>query len=52
MSLVNPADIAYGSDKTGLVWGYLFEHGKAPRQVECDAALHWLDTTPSTGGFV
>jgi len=54
MSLVNPADIAYGSDKTGLVWGYLFEQGKAPRQVECDAALQWLSETPAPGrsGFV
>ncbi|MEA3180119.1 MAG: hypothetical protein QOI59_3642, partial [Gammaproteobacteria bacterium] len=38
MSHVNPAELAYGSDKTGLVWGYLFEPGKPPRQVECDAA--------------
>jgi zinc transporter len=54
MSLVNPADIAYGSDKTGLVWGYLFEHGQTPRQVECDAALHWLSAAPSSvpSGFV
>jgi hypothetical protein len=22
---VNPAELAYGSDKTGLVWGYLFQ---------------------------
>ena len=54
MSQVNPAELAYGSDKTGLVWGYLFEHGKPPRQVECDAALHWLSTAPTFGhsGFV
>jgi len=55
MSHVNPAELAYGSDKTGLVWGYLFEPGKPPRQVECDAALHWLATPPTLGeqsGFV
>jgi zinc transporter len=54
MALVNPADLAYGSDKTGLVWGYLFEPGKPPRQVECDAALHWLATpsAPGHSGFV
>jgi zinc transporter len=54
MSQVNPAELAYGSDKTGLVWGYLFEPGKAPRQVECDSALHWLESPPLFGhsGFV
>ncbi|MBS0420674.1 MAG: transporter [Proteobacteria bacterium] len=54
MSLVNPAELAYGSDKTGLVWGYLFEPDKPPRQVECDAALHWLASTPAPepSGFV
>ena len=49
MSLVNPADLAYGSDKTGLVWGYLFEPGKPPRQIECDAALHWLAPAANPG---
>src|ERR1700676_1706270 len=54
MSQVNPAELAYGSDKTGLVWGYLFEPGKTPQQVECAAALHWLSTPPTAGntGFV
>jgi len=54
MSLVNPAELAYGSDKTGLVWGYLFEPGQPPRQVECDAALQWLASPPVSGdsGFV
>jgi len=28
MSQVNPAELAYGSDKTGLVWGYLFKPGQ------------------------
>jgi zinc transporter len=54
MAQVNPAEIAYGSDKTGLVWGYLFETGKTPRQIECDAALHWLSAANAVGhsGFV
>src|SRR5260370_29546223 len=54
MLQVNTAALAYGSDKTGLVWGYLFEPGEPPRQVECDAALHWLSTPPTRGhtGFV
>src|SRR5439155_7420385 len=45
MSHVNPAELAYGSDKTGLVWGYLFKPGQPPRQIECDAALGWLATS-------
>ena len=49
MLQVNPAELAYGSDKTGLVWGYLFEPGEPPRQVECDAALQWLSTPPRPG---
>jgi len=38
----------------GLVWGYLFEHCKPPRQSECDAALHWLSkcSTSCTPGVV
>jgi zinc transporter len=54
MALVNPAQLAYGSDKTGLVWGYLFEPGQPPRQIECDAALHWLaaPTVPDSSAFV
>jgi zinc transporter len=50
---VNPAELAYGSDKTGLVWGYLFQPGKPPQQIECDAGLHWLaNPTPEPAGFV
>ncbi len=54
MLQVNPAELAYGSDRTGLVWGYLFETGRPPRQIECDAALHWLSTPPTSGqsGFI
>jgi zinc transporter len=51
---VNPAELAYGSDKTGLVWGYLFQPGQAPRQIECDAALQWLANSdgPDSAGFI
>jgi zinc transporter len=54
MSLVNPADLAYGSDRTGLVWGYLFEADRPPRQIEGDAALQWLATAGAArpSGFV
>jgi zinc transporter len=51
---VNPAELAYGSDKTGLVWGYLFQPDQAPRQIECDAALQWLATpaASASSGFI
>jgi zinc transporter len=54
MLQVNPAELAYGSDKTGLVWGYLFQPERAPRQIECDAALQWLADTDgsASSGFV
>jgi zinc transporter len=54
MSHVNPSELAYGSDKTGLVWGYVFQPGQAPRQIECDAALQWLagPTAAESSGFV
>jgi zinc transporter len=54
MQHVNPADLAYGSDKTGLVWGYLFQPDEPPRQVECDEALAWLKSSSSARcpGFV
>src|ERR1700761_3011928 len=54
MQHVNPADLAYGSDKTGLVWGYLFQPDVPPRQIECDEALKWLAIPADAGtpGFV
>src|ERR1700748_2011283 len=54
MQHVHAAEITYGSDKTGLVWGYLFQEGEAPRQVECDEALQWLAGAPEpdSTGFV
>jgi zinc transporter len=35
-------EATYGSDKFGLVWGYLFERGGPARLVECDAAAELL----------
>jgi zinc transporter len=49
MLQVNPSELAYGSDSTGLVWGYLFEPGQPPRQIEGDAALQWLAVPAATG---
>jgi zinc transporter len=35
-------EVSYGSDKHGLVCGYLFTAGQPPRHIDCDAALEWL----------
>jgi zinc transporter len=32
----------YGSDKQGLIWGYLFGPGRAPEPIETDRVLQWL----------
>jgi zinc transporter len=52
MLQVNPSELAYGSDKTGLVWGYLFLPGEPPKQIEADAALEWLARPGRPGEFV
>ena len=51
---MKPAELAYGSDKTGLVWGYLFQPDQPPRQIECDTALEWLAAPVPVGslGFI
>ena len=41
------SEIGYGSDKQGLVWGYLFEPERAAIQVGCEAALQFLATPPA-----
>lgn len=52
MAVTQPT-ITYGSDKNGLVWGYLFEPGQAPRQIECDEASSFLDdSNVRAGAFV
>jgi zinc transporter len=37
------ADPMYGSDRTGLVWGYAFAPGEPPREIDSDAAAQLLD---------
>ena len=34
----------YGSDQTGLVWGYTFRPGEAASTINSDSASSWLDT--------
>jgi len=40
----------YGSDRTGLVCGYLFEPGVAGRAIECDEAEAWLGSVGEPPG--
>jgi zinc transporter len=34
---------SYGSDQTGLVWGYAFRPGEPAAAIDADAAVSWLD---------
>jgi zinc transporter len=43
---VRPEEATYGSDKHGLVWGYLFAPGQPPAHVDSDAAAEWLAASP------
>lgn len=38
------AGITYGSDQTGLVWGFLFSHGAMERSMGSAEAADWLRT--------
>ena len=42
MNAIKPQEVGYGSDKSGLVWGYRFAPGQAPEPIDCDAALEFL----------
>jgi zinc transporter len=46
MGQVKPAEIGYGSDTHGLVWGYRFAPGEPPVPIGCDAAVEWLHRPP------
>jgi len=53
MGQVAPADISYGSDAHGLVWGYQFAPGQPPVSIGCEAAVQWLRQAPThSSGFV
>ncbi len=54
ISTLLPLPSPYGSDRNGLVCGYLFTAGSAGQPVTLDAALAWLATPPVPGqaGFV
>jgi zinc transporter len=47
------AATTYGSDRTGLISGYLFSPGKPALVISADEAVDWLDQTPeSDPGFI
>lgn len=41
---LHQASAAYGSDSSGLIYGYLFAPGHAARQLDAEAAARWLQT--------
>ncbi|HVO47928.1 MAG TPA: transporter [Steroidobacteraceae bacterium] len=54
MNALKPHDVGYGSDKSGLVWGYRFGPDHAPEPIDCDGALEHLVATQEmqTGTFI
>lgn len=40
----------YGSDETGLIWGYRFAAGSTPVAIDARQALHWLAERPGDSG--
>ncbi len=48
---VKPEEPTYGSDKHGLVWGYLFSAGQPPTPIDSEAAAEWIAAPkPSSHG--
>lgn len=41
---LHPSGMAYGSDSSGLIYGYLFVPNQAARQLDAAAAATWLQT--------
>jgi zinc transporter len=56
VTILKQPDAGYGSDGSGLVWGYRFSSHQPPEQVDCQHALHYLSAKPSEStadsGFV
>jgi len=56
VTIVKQPEAGYGSDESGLVWGYRFSSDQSPEPVDCDHALHYLSAMPSQptagSGFV
>ena len=49
MAPVNTPEIAYGSDKNGLVWAYQFSAGMPPRELDSDAVTAALSALAAAG---
>jgi zinc transporter len=45
-------DVQYGSDKNGLICGFVFSGGEPGVAIGLDAALAWLQHEPPAAGFV
>jgi zinc transporter len=50
--LVTIADPTYGSDRTGLVWGYAFSPGDTPREVDSETAARLLAEPDEEASFL
>jgi zinc transporter len=54
MPPVKAPEIAYGSDKNGLVWAYQFAPGMAPCEIDSESITNWLAAPAGadSSGFV
>ena len=54
MAQIKTSEIAYGSDKHGLIWAYLFASGRAPAALDSEAAAQRLagPAGPDPAAFV
>jgi len=46
------ADPSYGSDQTGLIWGYQFGPGEQPREIDSEAAEQFLAQGEAGSSFI
>jgi zinc transporter len=44
MSVLKRPEVAYGSDRHGLVWAYLFSPAHPPAELDAESAVEWLAT--------
>ena len=45
---INVPQVSYGSDKNGLIWGYLFGADGPPKEIDSEAAAEWIGGAPAS----
>jgi zinc transporter len=54
MSVMKRPEVVYGSDRHGLIWGYLFSPSHPPTELDAETAVAWLAAPrrPDSSEFV